>query len=186
MIIFYFILVFIVFMVLFLTLTKKYVNPYKLIMIFGKKGSGKSTTLTKLALKYIKNGWTVYSTEYIPFTYFVPAEKIGFVQLEDFNYVPFDPSHMCMFRLLNLKNLFIVVMLWQKRSLKMKNKTNLEISLLFDYYSGLSDKELILLSSVFADKALSDSYSVCERNEFIYRYQIVSYELAYRYIMEHK
>ncbi len=93
MVIFYIILGLVVFMVLFLTLTKKYVNPYKLIMIFGKKGSGKSTMLTKLALKYIKNGWTVYSTEYIPFTYFVPAEKIGFVQLEDFNYVPFDPSH---------------------------------------------------------------------------------------------
>lgn len=40
---------------------RKYANPYKLIMVFGKKGSGKSTLLTRLALKYVKQGRTVYS-----------------------------------------------------------------------------------------------------------------------------
>lgn len=48
---------------LFLFLTRKYVNPYKLIFLFGKKGSGKSTLLQKLTHRYLKQKWTVYSTE---------------------------------------------------------------------------------------------------------------------------
>lgn len=32
----------------------KYRNPYKLYMVFGKKGSGKTTMMTKTALKYLK------------------------------------------------------------------------------------------------------------------------------------
>lgn len=44
----------------------KYRNPYKLYMVFGKKGSGKTTLMTKTALKYLKKGWTVYSDRYIP------------------------------------------------------------------------------------------------------------------------
>lgn len=40
---------------------KKYINPYKLYMIFGKKGSGKSTYLVKLAIDYQKKGYKVYT-----------------------------------------------------------------------------------------------------------------------------
>lgn len=40
---------------------RKYINPYKLYMIFGKKGSGKSTYLVKLALQYQKKGYKVYT-----------------------------------------------------------------------------------------------------------------------------
>ncbi len=80
------------FLAVFVLLTQKYYNPYKLIMIFGKKGSGKSTTLTKFALQHIKNNWTVYSTERIPGTYYINPDWIGFVQLEDFNYKPFNPD----------------------------------------------------------------------------------------------
>lgn len=36
-------------------------NPYRLYMIFGKKGSGKSSYLTKLALRYSIRGWTIYT-----------------------------------------------------------------------------------------------------------------------------
>lgn len=36
-------------------------NPYKLYMIFGKKGSGKSSYLAKLAVRYIKRGYSVYT-----------------------------------------------------------------------------------------------------------------------------
>ena len=39
----------------------KYENPYKLYFVFGKKGSGKSSFLAKLALQYSKKGWIVYS-----------------------------------------------------------------------------------------------------------------------------
>lgn len=61
---------------------RKYKNPYKLIMVFGKKGCGKSTTLCKLAIKYKKKGWIVYSTEHTPFTYYIEPSQIGYVHLE--------------------------------------------------------------------------------------------------------
>lgn len=41
--------------------TRKYVNAYKLYLVFGKKGSGKSTYLVKLAKKNLKKGWLVYT-----------------------------------------------------------------------------------------------------------------------------
>lgn len=49
--------------------TKKYINPYKLVFIFGKKGSGKSTHLSKLAFKSLIKNKKVYSTEHIEFDY---------------------------------------------------------------------------------------------------------------------
>lgn len=41
--------------------TRKFLNPYKLHFIFGKKGSGKSTYMVKMMLKYLKKGWNVYT-----------------------------------------------------------------------------------------------------------------------------
>lgn len=41
----------------------KFSNPYKLYFIFGKKGSGKSTTMTKLAYQYSEKGYTVFCTD---------------------------------------------------------------------------------------------------------------------------
>lgn len=46
---------------IFSLIARKYSNPYKLIMVFGKKGSGKSTLIAKLALRYLKQGKVVYS-----------------------------------------------------------------------------------------------------------------------------
>lgn len=46
--------------VVFDLLTRKYLNPYKLVVIFGKKGCGKSTLLQKLAVFYTKRGYTCY------------------------------------------------------------------------------------------------------------------------------
>lgn len=42
-------------------LTRRWRNPYKLFLVFGKKGSGKSTYLVKLAIRYMKKGWEVYT-----------------------------------------------------------------------------------------------------------------------------
>lgn len=41
--------------------TRSYLNPYKLYLVFGKKGSGKSTYLVKLAQIHLKKGWKVYT-----------------------------------------------------------------------------------------------------------------------------
>ena len=41
--------------------TRKYLNPYKLYLVFGKKGSGKSTYLVKVAYQHIRKGWLIYT-----------------------------------------------------------------------------------------------------------------------------
>lgn len=57
----------------------KFSNPYKLIMVFGKKGSGKSTLIAKLALRYVKQGKVVYSNlkVNIPGVRFFNVDDIG-------------------------------------------------------------------------------------------------------------
>lgn len=66
-----------IFLFLFDILTRKYINKYKLVMIFGKKGSGKTTYLTKVAIKYSKLGYSVYSTVDIPSTYKLHPDWVG-------------------------------------------------------------------------------------------------------------
>ena len=75
--IFYFILV--VLLCQFFYLTYKYRNPYKLVMVFGKKGSGKTTFLAKTAYRYLKKGYPVYSTEKVPGVIQFDVQKIGHV-----------------------------------------------------------------------------------------------------------
>lgn len=54
-----FIFLFLVGSVIFLK--RRYNNPFKLVFVFGKKGSGKSCYLVHEILKHIKRGWIVYS-----------------------------------------------------------------------------------------------------------------------------
>lgn len=78
---FFIFLGFATFLALFHFSTRKYLNPYKLIMVFGKKGAGKTTLLTKLAIKAIKQGKKVYCTERIKGTYYIPYEDIGYYEI---------------------------------------------------------------------------------------------------------
>ena len=41
--------------------TRRYIDPYELIMVFGAKGSGKTSYYIRLALHYLKKGWHVYT-----------------------------------------------------------------------------------------------------------------------------
>ena len=55
-------------------------NPYKLYMVFGKKGSGKSTYLCKLAKSYLKKKFIVYTNMTdcrIPGVRLIDPEKLG-------------------------------------------------------------------------------------------------------------
>lgn len=73
--------IFIIFIILFIyfyIVSLDYKNNYKLIMLFGKKGSGKSTYLTRLAIKYNKLGYHVYSNSEIFNTYKLNSDWIGF------------------------------------------------------------------------------------------------------------
>lgn len=55
----------------------RFKNPYKLYMIFGKKGSGKTTFMTKLAVQAMRKGKIVYSTFYIPGSRLFDTKDIG-------------------------------------------------------------------------------------------------------------
>lgn len=55
----------------------QYRNPYKLIMLFGKKGSGKNTLLTKLSIQYNKKGFHVFSDSEIYNTFKLDTNWIG-------------------------------------------------------------------------------------------------------------
>lgn len=61
MVFFYFLFVLFALAVVFVLLTRKYQNPYKLYFVFGLKGSGKSCFFINKMLKYIKSGWIVYT-----------------------------------------------------------------------------------------------------------------------------
>lgn len=64
-----------------LLLSYFYRNPYRLIMVFGKKGSGKTTMITKLTYKYLKKGHPVYSTVPVPGAYLFDVDDIGKIQI---------------------------------------------------------------------------------------------------------
>lgn len=61
----YFILFFVLFIVLVIYIKRKYNNPFKLIFVFGKKGSGKSCYLVHEIKKHLKKGWTVYTDMFV-------------------------------------------------------------------------------------------------------------------------
>lgn len=56
-----FLIFFIVFFVVLIILNRKLFNPYKLYIIVGNKGTGKSAYMTHLAYKYHKKGYKVYT-----------------------------------------------------------------------------------------------------------------------------
>ena len=56
-----YVLAFVAFALLYSFAVRKYKNPYKLFMVFGKKGSGKSSYLIRKAIEYQKKGYVVYT-----------------------------------------------------------------------------------------------------------------------------
>lgn len=68
---------FLALMVLVLWKSWQYRNPYKLYMVFGKKGSGKTTLMNKLAIRYRKRGWKVYSDREVPGCYLFDINDFG-------------------------------------------------------------------------------------------------------------
>lgn len=67
-----------------------YRNPYKLYMVFGKKGSGKTTLMTKLAIQYQKKGWDVYCDRYLPGCYQFDTKDFGKIQFPENSLILID------------------------------------------------------------------------------------------------
>lgn len=54
-------LIFLIFFILLVILDSKLKNPYKLYVIIGNKGTGKTAYMTSLAYKYSKKGYNVFT-----------------------------------------------------------------------------------------------------------------------------
>lgn len=61
--------------------TLPFSNPYTLTMIFGKKGSGKTTTMVKLAHQAQRRGQAVYANVPLPGCFLIKDSDIGFFQI---------------------------------------------------------------------------------------------------------
>lgn len=107
------ILVIIVILTIYCVLTNKFVNPYKLIFVFGKKGSGKSTLLTKLTARYLKRGWTIYSTE--EYNGKGEVHKLNPHKIYDYDF----PERCCVF-------IDEVSLIWHNRDFKTMDKNVIE------------------------------------------------------------
>lgn len=88
---FLYILIGFIIIFVFLFLTRKYRNPWKMYMVFGKKGSGKSTFLIKKAYKYQKKGYTIYTNM---LDCMLPNARI--VNLEDIGEFTPEPHSVCL------------------------------------------------------------------------------------------
>lgn len=72
-----FLLCFFVFLVVVFLYSRKFINPYKLYMVFGRKGSGKTTYMVKLAYRYHKQGRQIFSNSDIPFATVIDVSSLG-------------------------------------------------------------------------------------------------------------
>lgn len=72
----------------------KYRNPYKLYMVFGRKGSGKTTLMTKLALMYQKKGFKVYCNTEIPGCYLFDVQEFGLVHFPENSLILIDEVNL--------------------------------------------------------------------------------------------
>lgn len=117
--------------------TRKYVNPYKLTMIFGKKGAGKSTLMVRLAYQYLSHGWDVYCTERLDGCYYIDYNDIGFKNIPPRSVLLIDEAGM-VWDNRNFKNFKTEVRDWFKLQRHYKVKVVL-FSQTFDIDKKLRD-----------------------------------------------
>lgn len=78
----------------FLYVSRKFRNEFRLIMLFGKKGSGKSTFLTRMAIKYNRLGYHVFSNSEIYGAYKLDTDQIGYYDYPEYSVLLIDEVGM--------------------------------------------------------------------------------------------
>lgn len=74
--------------------SKQFDNPFKLVMIWGKKGSGKTTLAAKLAQKHLKRGQIVFSNVEIYGTHRLRPTDIGFRKFPEHSVLIVDEASL--------------------------------------------------------------------------------------------
>lgn len=98
------------FLVVFHFATRNFLNPFKLIIVFGGKGAGKSTLLTKWGMKYKKRGWTVFYDKPVPGFFLHDPYELGKYEFPEYSVVMVDEAGI----------------IWHKRNFKKFAKETLE------------------------------------------------------------
>lgn len=75
-------------------LTRPYINPFKTYMLFGKKGTGKTTLIAKYSIKFQKKNRTVYSNVEIPGNIYLNTNSIGKVKYAPYGVLLLDEVGM--------------------------------------------------------------------------------------------
>lgn len=96
-------------------------NPYSSDLYIGKKGAGKTTLLTRLAYKFIKKGWAVFSTIPIPGTCLISPSDIGVVKFPPNSVIMVDEAGL-IWNNRNWKNLGMQVIRFMKMCRHERNK----------------------------------------------------------------
>ena len=94
-----FLIIIVIFAILFDRFTRSYLNPYKVIMLFGKKGTGKTADIAKVSVECRKKGVECYSNVDVPGTIPFNPKTVGY-------YKPVEGSVVCLDE---------VGMIWDKR-----------------------------------------------------------------------
>ena len=133
MIIFIFLLIFL----LYFLVLRGGNNPYKLIMIFGKKGSGKTSLIAKLSLKYLRKGYKIYSN--------VAVAGVNVFSPDDVGTYGFEPNSV----------VFIdeVGLIWDNRKFKQFNDY---VKSLFKYQRQYKLRIYLFSQAFDIDKKLRD------------------------------
>lgn len=143
-------------------LTKKYVNPFRFTFILGKKGSGKSTYMTKIAYKHLAKGWRVYANFEVPGCYLIdPSVDIGSYHIPPYSVVLLDEIAL-LWHSRNFKTFPAHVLKWFKLQRKHKVKV----------YANSQEFDVDKVLRILAD----DMYLMtCKARVFSYGKRIIKY-----------
>lgn len=113
-------------------------NPYTSTIIFGKKGTGKTTYMAKLALQYYKKGWKVYSTT-----------PIAYAQV-------FDPSQLLEYTFPHNSVILVdeVGLIWNNRNFKNFDD---RLTVFFKYLRQYKLKIFMFSQAFDVDKKIRDT-----------------------------
>lgn len=150
--------IFIICLFVFERWSRAYNNPYKTYMLFGKKGSGKTTYIAKKTIQYIKKGYVVYSNVEVPGAVLINPNIVGKLS--------FIPNSV----------LFLdeVGMIWDKRDFakfdkdvrdffKLSRQAKMTVYLFSQAYDDVDKKIRDLTDQLFIIKRFARVFSVARK-----------------------